>query len=139
MKILRVSHIEEISHRMASRQMSWNEPIPDFGTRYPGKLESCLVQAFQTFGAKDLYPGLIKKAAVLFYLMVKNHPFVNGNKRIAVTTMITFLLINKKWLEVSNEELYEIAVWVAKSNPKVKDGVLLAIENFIERSVRAIK
>ncbi|MDD3679175.1 MAG: type II toxin-antitoxin system death-on-curing family toxin [Patescibacteria group bacterium] len=139
MKILKISHIEEIAHRMAIRQMNWNEPIPDFGTRYPGKLESCLVQSFQTFGAKDLYPGIIKKASVIFYLMIKNHPFVNGNKRIAVATMITFLLINKKWLEVSNEELYEIAVWVAKSNPKVKDGVLLAIENFITRSIRIIK
>jgi hypothetical protein len=53
--------------------------------------------------------------------------------------MITFLLLNKKWLDVANEELYEIAVWVAKSNPKVKDGVLLAIENFIERSVKSIR
>jgi death-on-curing family protein len=139
MKILKVSHVEEIAHRMAQRQMSWDEPIPDFGTRYVGKLESCLVQSFQTFGARDLYPGLLKKSAVLFYLMVKNHPFVNGNKRIAVTTMVTFLLINKKWLDVTNEELYEIAVWVAKSNPKVKDGALLAIENFIERSIKPIK
>lgn len=138
MKVLKLSHIEEIAHRMATKQMAWDEPIPDFGTRYPGKLESCLVQAFQTFDKRDLYPGLINKAAVLFYLMIKNHPFINGNKRIAVTTMITFLLLNKKWLDVTNEEVYEIAVWVAKSNPKTKDGVILAIKNFIERSTRSI-
>ncbi len=119
--------------------MAWDEPIPDFGTRYPGKVESCLVQVFQTFDHRDLYPGIVNKAAVIFYMMIKNHPFVNGNKRIAVTTMITFLLLNKKWLNVSNEELYEIAVWVAKSNPKTKDGVILAIKNFIERSTKPIK
>lgn len=139
MKVLKISHIEEIAHRMAAKQMAWDEPIPDFGTRYAGKLESCLVQSFQTFDRRDLYPGLINKAAVLFYLMIKNHPFMNGNKRIAVTTMITFLLLNKKWLHVTNEELYEIAVWVAKSNPKTKDGVILAIQNFIERSIQDIK
>lgn len=135
MKILKVEHVEEISYQMAQRQMAWDEPIPDFGSRYPGKLESCMVQSFQTFGKRDLYPGLVKKTAILFYLMIKNHPFLNGNKRIAVTTMITFLIINKKWLNVTNEELYGIAVWVAKSNPKTKEGVVIAIENFIERSI----
>ncbi len=139
MKLLKVSHIEEIAHRMAIRQMSWDEPIPDFGTRYPGKLESCLVQSFQTFGKKDLYPGVIKKAAVLFYLMIKNHPFINGNKRIAVTTMITFLMLNNKWLNVTPEELYEIAVWVAKSRPELKDTVISHIENFIKRSIKELK
>lgn len=139
MKVLKVSHVEEIAHQMATRQMRWDEPIPDFGTRYSGKLESCLVQAFQTFDKKDLYPGLNNKAAVIFYLMIKNHPFINGNKRIAVTSTIIFLFLNKKWLSVSNEELYEIAVWVAKSNPKTKDGVILAIRNFIDRSTKDIE
>lgn len=119
--------------------MAWDEPIPDFGTRYPGKLESCLAQAFQTFGKRDLYPGLFDKAAILFYLMIKNHPFLNGNKRIAVTTTITFLLLNKKWLKVENEMLYEMAVWVAKSNPQVKEGVVLAIKEFLKRNLIDLK
>ncbi|MCX6785530.1 MAG: Fic family protein [Candidatus Komeilibacteria bacterium] len=52
-------------------------------------------QPYQTFGGKQLYPGLIKKSAILFYLMIKNHPFQNGNKRIAMTTLFYFLYKNK--------------------------------------------
>lgn len=139
MKKLKISQIEEISYQLAKRQMDWDEPIPDFGTRYPGKLEATLGQAFQTYAKKELYPGLLDKAAILFYLMIKNHPFLNGNKRIAVTTVITFLLLNKKWLQVENALLYEMAVWVAKSNPQVKDGVLLAIKEFLRRNLIDIK
>jgi len=139
MKILKVEHVEEIAHEMARRQMDWDEPIPDFGTRFPGKLESCLVQAFQTFGKKNLYPTIFDKASIMFYLMIKNHPFMNGNKRIAVTSVITFLLLNKRWLSVTNDQLYNIAVWVAKSDPQVKNGVLLAINEFITRNTKALK
>lgn len=139
MKVISVAQVEEIAYQMARIQMDWDEPIPDFGTRFPGRLESCLVQAFQTFGKKDLYPGLIKKAAIMFYLLIKNHPFVNGNKRIAVTTTITFLLINKKWLKIEKEQLYNLAVWVAKSDPQGKEGVVLAIQEILKRNVVDIK
>lgn len=139
MRILKVSHVEQIAHRMARLQMDWDEPIPDFGTRYPGKLESCLVQSFQTFGKRDFYPGIVKKAAILFYLMVKNHPFLNGNKRIAVTTVITFLMLNQRWLSVTSDQVYEIAVWVAKSDPKLKDEVVIYLEGFLKRNVTPIK
>jgi death-on-curing protein len=47
---------------------------------------------------KRLYPTLVATAAILFYLMIKNHPFQNGNKRIAITTLLTFLYNNNKWL-----------------------------------------
>lgn len=139
MKIITIAQVEEIAHRMARIQMDWDEPIPDFGTRYPGKLESCLVQAFQTYNRRDLYPSLIDKASVTFYLMIKNHPFLNGNKRMAVTTVITFLLINGKWLKIENEQLYNLAVWVAKSDPQGMDGVILAIKNILNRNLVDLK
>lgn len=139
MKIITIAQVEELAYQMARRQMDWDEPIPDFGTRYPGKLESCLVQVFQTYAKRDLYPGLTKKASALFYFMIKNHPFMNGNKRIAVATTITFLLLNKKWLLVPSDQLYNIAVWVAKSDPQVKDGVVIAIEEFLKRNLTDIK
>ena len=53
---------------------------------------------FQSFSGKDLYPTLATKASILFYLMIKNHPFQNGNKRIAITTLLTFLYENGKWI-----------------------------------------
>lgn len=112
--------------------MTWSEPIPDFGSRYPRILESCLATPFQRFGGKDLYKGLTKKAAILFYLMIKNHPFQNGNKRIALTTLLYFLYKNNKWLKIDNREFYNFAKWVAESNPKVKDATVAAAEKFIK-------
>ncbi len=90
---------------------------------------------FQKFNQKDLYPGLIKKAAVLFYYLIKNHPFQNGNKRIAVTTLLTFLYLNNKWLRVDNKELYNFAVWIAESPSSLKQSVVYAIESFIGKNM----
>lgn len=130
-KNLTIPEIEYVAHKLAKEIMNWNEPIPDFGSRFPNKLESCLAVPFQTFGRRLLYKGLIDKASILFYLMVKNHPFENGNKRIAMTTLFYFLHKNKKWLRVDNQELYNFARWVAESNPKLKDETVAAIRKFI--------
>ena len=132
MKAITVAEVEYLAYELAEKQMEWNEPIPDFGTRYVGKLESCLSAGFQTYAKKELYPSLLDKVSIIFYLMIKNHPFMNGNKRIAIATILTFLYINDKWLDVSNDELYHFAVWVAASNPRLKDGVVLAINSFIK-------
>jgi len=61
--------------------------------------------AFSKIDKKLLYHGLIGKAAILFYLLIKNHPFKNGNKRIAITTVLVFLSINKKWLKVDEKRI----------------------------------
>ena len=135
MKNITVEEVEKLAHKLAKKQMDWDEPIPDFGTRYPGKLEGCLAAVFQTFSKCDLYPTLSDKAAILFYLMIKNHPFVNGNKRIAVSSILVFLAINDKWLYVSNEEMYEMAVTVAKSSPKLRKGITALITDFIEKNI----
>ena len=71
------------------------------------------------------------KAAVLFYLMVKNHPFQNGNKRIAMTTLLVFLYLNKRWLKVDIQGFYNFTVWIASSPPKLKDETIKAVEKFI--------
>ena len=63
--------------------------------------------------------------------MIKNHPFQNGNKRIAMTTLFYFLFRNKKWLKVDNRELYNFARWVAESNSKLKNDTVNAIETFL--------
>lgn len=134
-----IEEVELISHRLAKKIMTWDEPIPDFSTRYPNVLESCLSVPFQTFSAKDLYPMLTKKSATLFYLMIKNHPFQNGNKRIAVTTLFTFLRKNGKWLKVDNQELYNFAVFVASSPAEFRQEILAASEKFIKRNLVSSK
>jgi len=131
-KSVTILEVEYIAYRLAKETMKWNEPIPDFGSRFPGKLESCLAVPFQSFGGKLFYKGLIEKASALFYLMVKNHPFENGNKRIAMTTLFYFLRKNKKWLRVDNQELYNFAKWVAESNPKLKNETVAATAKFLK-------
>lgn len=132
MKQLTVQEVEYVALRLAREFMTWDEPIPDFSTRFPNVLESCLVTPFQSFSGKAAYQGLVAIASILFYLMIKNHPFQNGNKRIAVTTLLFFLYKNKKWITLDNQELYNFAVWVAQSNPKVKDATIQAIQKFLK-------
>lgn len=127
-----LAEAEYVAHSLARELLAWSEPIPGFSTRFPTVLERCLAGPFQTYGQKDLYPGLLAKAGILFYLMIKNHPFQNGNKRIAMTTTFYFLYKNRKWLRVDNQELYNFAKWVAESNPRLKDETVAAIEKFFK-------
>lgn len=126
-KHLTVEEVEYTTHKLAQKFLEWDEPIPDFSTRFPNVLERCIIAPHQTFSGQ-LYEGLIKKSAILFYLLIKNHPFQNGNKRIAVVTLLMFLLKNKKWLKLDNKQLYNFAKWVAESDADVKDAVVQAIE-----------
>jgi death-on-curing family protein len=135
MKVITIKEVELISFRLAKEMLSYNEPIPAFSSRFSNILESCLITPFQSFSGKSLYPTLISKASVLFYLMIKNHPFQNGNKRIAMTTLFVFFYKNKKWIEVDNQELYNFTVWVASSPPKVKEEVVNAVEKFIKTNM----
>ncbi len=132
MRIITVKEVEYIAFRLAREHLSFDEPIPDFSTRFPNILESCLVTPFQKFSGKSLYPSLISKASMLLYLMIKNHPFQNGNKRIAITTLLVFLDNNNKWLKVDSQNFYNFTVWVAQSPAELKESVVMGIETFIK-------
>ncbi len=129
---LSIAEVEYTAYSLAKKFMTWNEPIPPFGTRFPNVLESCLKAPFQTFKHRALYYGLVEKSAFLFYQMVKNHPFENGNKRIAVMALLLFLYKNKKWLRMENDELYRFAVRVAKSKPAEREETMSYIRNTIK-------
>lgn len=131
MKAVTVQEVEYLAFRLAREHLSFDEPIPDFSTRFPHSLESCLLSPFQRFSGKFLYRALVSKAAILFYLMIKNHPFQNGNKRIAITTLMVFLHKNGKWLTVDTQKLYNFTVWVAQSPAELKEQVVSGIEKFI--------
>lgn len=129
MRALTLEEVEYYAHKVTQELMDFDEPISPFATRYPGKLESCLNQPFQTFGTQELYPELSEKVAILFYLITKNHPFENGNKRMAVTTTLLFLFQNGYWMNVDPMAMYRIALSVANSKPKDKERVLKDIKN----------
>lgn len=83
------------------------------GVRDVGLLESALETPFQTFGGKDLYPTLIQKAARLGHSLISNHPFVDGNKRIGIHTMLVFLAINGVEIECTQNELIDVGLSLA--------------------------
>lgn len=83
------------------------------GVRDEGLLESALEAPFQGFGETDAYPSLQQKAARLCYGLVKNHPFVDGNKRIGAHAMLVFLALNGIELSYSQKELSEIVLALA--------------------------
>lgn len=83
------------------------------GVRDMGLLESALEAPFQTFGRKDLYPALIQKAAKLGHSLISNHPFVDGNKRIGIHTMLVFLAINGVEIECTQKELIDVGLSLA--------------------------
>ncbi|MFH0853676.1 MAG: type II toxin-antitoxin system death-on-curing family toxin [bacterium] len=130
---LSLNEVEYIAIRLAKRWLTFDEPIPDFHTRFPNKLESCLATPFQRFDKKPLYTGLAGKAAILFYLLIKNHPFQNGNKRIAMTVLMTLLYKNNKWLKIGNQEFYNHAMWIASSPPDAKEEAIQYTEKFIKK------
>ncbi len=138
-KRIGIGHIEKIAHQLAVATMSWDEPIPAFRTRFPRVLESCLAAPFQTYNRKDLYLTLADKAAILFYLLIKNHPFQNGNKRIAVTTLMVFLMLNGFWMNIVPQKLYNLAVWVASSDPDLRDAVIAGLKDFVNKNAAKIK
>jgi death-on-curing protein len=83
------------------------------------------------FDQKELYPTLTSKASILLYLMIKNHPFQNGNKRIALVTLLLFLYRHKKWIRVKPTDLYQFTIQIAESDARKKDKMVELIDRFI--------
>ena len=83
------------------------------GVRDEGLLESALVGAFATFDGQELYPGKEEKGARLGFALISNHAFVDGNKRIGMYVMLTFLEVNGIHMDATNEEVAQVGLAVA--------------------------
>ncbi len=94
-------------------QLIAEETGGSIGVRDEGLLESALETAFSSFGGKEFYPTKEEKGARLGYSLISNHAFVDGNKRIGVYIMITFLEVNGIHMDCTNEELTEVGMKVA--------------------------
>lgn len=103
--------------------------------------DSSISQIQQAFAGYDLYPSLEEKAAVLLYLIVKNHSFVDGNKRIGAACFLLFLqknnmLYNSNGLKIiSNEGLAALTLFVATSKTEEKDVVVRLIVSILNRNI----
>ena len=85
----------------------------DVGVRDEGLLESAIETIYSTFDGVELYPTKEEKAAKLGYSLISNHAFVDGNKRIGIYIMISFLELNGIKIDATNDEVYELGMAVA--------------------------
>jgi prophage maintenance system killer protein len=105
--------------------------------RERGALKGILGSIEQTFGGSDLYPSVEEKAANLLYFIIKDHPFVDGNKRVASLMFIWFLEKNNLLLapdgerKINDNALVALTLLVAESNPKQKETMIDLIINLI--------
>jgi len=109
-----------------------------FGKEYPGKFESIAKNIYQTFEKKELYKSIEEKAAHLLYLTIKDHPFADGNKRIAAFLFVYFLDRNSYLFKETGERkindnaLVSLTLLIAISDPKEKDVMVKIIMNLIK-------
>jgi prophage maintenance system killer protein len=110
-----------------------------FGHEKDESFKSALGAIYQTFGGKDLYPSVEEKAANLLYLVVKNHSFSDGNKRIAAALFVWFLDRNKILYKIDGSKriadnaLVAITLMIAESQPKEKDIIVTLAVNLINK------
>ncbi len=111
----------------------------NFGVEKDDSLKSSLATIFQTFDGKDLYPSIEEKSANLLYFLVKNHSFVDGNKRIAATLFLWFLRKNNflykkdSSKKIADNALVAITLMIAQSNPKEKEIICNVVVNLINK------
>ena len=122
-----------------------NEMVVDFDSQVFGKekdqnFQSSIVQIEKGFGENDFYPTLEEKATMLLYLVVKNHSFVDGNKRIAAACFLKFLQANKMLynkqneLIISNDTLASLTLLIASSKPEEMKTVNRLVISVLNRN-----
>jgi prophage maintenance system killer protein len=110
-----------------------------FGQAKDSSFDSSINQIYQTFGGMEMYPSLEEKAAMLLYLIVKNHSFIDGNKRIAAACFLYFLEQNALLYNlsgeaiISNEALASITLFIAVSKPDEMETVKKVMISILNR------
>lgn len=110
---------------------------PLFANEKDESFKSSIGQIYQTFGGQELYPSVEEKAAMLLYLVVKNHSFSDGNKRIAATLFLWFMnengiLYNSQHRKrIDDATLVALTLLIAESRPEEKDTMVKVVVNLI--------
>jgi len=105
----------------------------DPGLRDRGLLESAVAMPQSTFGGGDLHVGLPEKAAAYHFHLCANHPYIDGNKRVAVAAAEVFLLINGHELSASDKDVEELTLGVAAGRLS-KDQVIEFFAKFVKEA-----
>lgn len=135
--ILRYDETTQIIREIKKDLIIKKEASNLFGQENGEKFKAILGNIYQTFAKKELYPSFEEKAAHLLYLTIKDHPFVDGNKRIASFLFIYFLDKNDYLYRSTGEKkindnaLTALSILIAISNPKDKDVLIKIITNLL--------
>ncbi len=118
------------------KKLQFNEESDIFAIERDRGLESIIGNIYQTYDGKDVYMSIEEKAANFLYMIVKNHVFIDGNKRIAATLFIYFLkyydiLYKGDKQLIDNNTLTSLTLLIAESNPKEKEVIIDLVLNFL--------
>ncbi len=117
-------------------KLRFNEKSSLFAVERDKGLESIIGNIYQSFAGQDIYQSIEEKGANFLYLIIKNHVFTDGNKRIAATLFIYFLnfygiLYKEGKQTIDNNTLAALTLLIAESNPKEKDVIIDLVMNFL--------
>ena len=117
-------------------KLRFNQESSLFAVERDKGLESIIGNIYQSFGGQDIYKSIEEKGANFLYLIVKNHVFADGNKRIAATLFIYFLnfygiLYKDGKQTIDNNTLAALTLLIAESNPKEKEVIIDLVMNFL--------
>ena len=117
-------------------KLRFNEESNLFAIERDKGLSSIINNIYQSFDGKDVYKSIEEKASNFLYLIVKNHTFIDGNKRIAATLFIYFLnfyniLYKNNKQVIDNNTLAALTLLIAESNPKEKEVIIDLVMNFL--------
>lgn len=124
--------IDELKNKFGSSNL--------FGKEKDNSLKSSITTIYQTFDGRELYPSVEEKAANLLYFVIKNHSFVDGNKRIAASIFLWFLDRNRILYKTTGEKriadnaLVALCLMIAESNPKEKEVMVKVVVNLINKN-----
>ena len=135
--VLQYADVAKITVELKKELIAKKEASELFGQKRGGSFEGVIKGLYQTFGKEELYPTIEDKAAHLLYLIIKDHPFSDGNKRSAAFLFVYFLdrsnYLFKKSGErkINDNALTALALLIAESDPKEKETMTTIIKNLI--------
>jgi len=135
-KELLLEDVVVVAYELAVKFMQYDQPIAKFERIQHevdmGKLEGAIRAPFQTSGGKYLIKNFYMRASALLYYLSKAHALINGNKRLAITSLMVFMAKNDKWIEMPNEKLIGLSVMIASFEGKYKDIIIEALSKVIK-------
>ena len=136
---IKMKDVDELITELSAELIASGESITLFGKRHNNAIEGMVGAISQTFGGEPLYPTVEAQAAQLLYSVLKGHPFLDGNKRIAVSLFIKFLELNryltddKGDLVLNGGHLLTIVINIAESKPEDQEKVIKNVMTMLVR------